>query len=205
MFLQRALYLGQRQRCRHHLPPARFRKRAGLHFWEDPPASHSADRRRLHGVRRQRAGHVPLPARRRPPGPTSSTRSSRSAGSLSRRPRRPRPRATRWGAGAWPGRGGAGARRPRTWRRRPRSRRWPRGSSTGRRPSPTSTASPRRTAAVSAAAPFASSFSLRSGCTDEELIADPDIDAIYNPLPNSLHMPWSVAAVRAGKHGERPT
>ena len=42
--------------------------------------------------------------------------------------------------------------------------------------------------------------SLRSGCTDEELIADPDIDAIYNPLPNSLHMPWSVAAVRAGKH-----
>ena len=39
----------------------------------------------------------------------------------------------------------------------------------------------------------------------EELIADPDIDAIYNPLPNSLHMPWSVAAVRAGKHGERLT
>ena len=47
--------------------------------------------------------------------------------------------------------------------------------------------------------------SLSSGCTDEELIADPDIDAIYNPLPNSLHMPWSVAAVRAGKHGERLT
>ena len=39
----------------------------------------------------------------------------------------------------------------------------------------------------------------------EELIADPDIDAIYYPLPNSLHMPWSVAAVRAGKHGERLT
>ncbi len=33
-----------------------------------------------------------------------------------------------------------------------------------------------------------------------ELIADPDIDAIYNPLPNSLHGPWTLAAVKAGKH-----
>ena len=34
----------------------------------------------------------------------------------------------------------------------------------------------------------------------EELIADPDIDAIYNPLPNHLHVPWSVRALAAGKH-----
>jgi predicted dehydrogenase len=34
----------------------------------------------------------------------------------------------------------------------------------------------------------------------EELIADPDIDAIYNPLPNHLHVPWSIRAAEAGKH-----
>jgi predicted dehydrogenase len=34
----------------------------------------------------------------------------------------------------------------------------------------------------------------------EALIADPDIDAIYNPLPNSLHGPWTLAAIKAGKH-----
>ena len=34
----------------------------------------------------------------------------------------------------------------------------------------------------------------------EELIADPEIDAIYNPLPNHLHVPWSVRAAEAGKH-----
>jgi predicted dehydrogenase len=34
----------------------------------------------------------------------------------------------------------------------------------------------------------------------EELIADPDIDAIYNPLPNNLHVPWSIRAAEAGKH-----
>lgn len=34
----------------------------------------------------------------------------------------------------------------------------------------------------------------------EALLADGEIDAIYNPLPNSLHAEWSIRAVRAGKH-----
>lgn len=34
----------------------------------------------------------------------------------------------------------------------------------------------------------------------EALIADPDIDAIYNPLPNHLHVPLSIQALEAGKH-----
>jgi predicted dehydrogenase len=34
----------------------------------------------------------------------------------------------------------------------------------------------------------------------EELLADPQIDAIYNPLPNQLHVPWSIKSAEAGKH-----
>ncbi|NTW02338.1 MAG: Gfo/Idh/MocA family oxidoreductase [Oscillochloris sp.] len=34
----------------------------------------------------------------------------------------------------------------------------------------------------------------------EELLADPEVDAIYNPLPNHLHVPWSIRAIAAGKH-----
>ena len=36
--------------------------------------------------------------------------------------------------------------------------------------------------------------------TYEELFADPDVDAVYNPLPNHLHVPVTLAAARAGKH-----
>src|ERR1044072_9519130 len=34
----------------------------------------------------------------------------------------------------------------------------------------------------------------------EELLADPEIEAVYNPLPNHLHVPLSIQAAEAGKH-----
>jgi predicted dehydrogenase len=34
----------------------------------------------------------------------------------------------------------------------------------------------------------------------EELLVDAEVDAIYNPLPNHLHVPWSLRALEAGKH-----
>src|SRR6185437_8826509 len=53
--------------------------------------------------------------------------------------------------------------------------------------------------------PRAEAYALRHGLEKaygsyEELLADPDIDAVYNPLPNSLHGPWTLRAIAAGMH-----
>ena len=48
---------------------------------------------------------------------------------------------------------------------------------------------------------WAGRFGFRRSYQDyQELIDDPAVDAVYNPLPNNLHAEWSVRAARAGKH-----
>jgi predicted dehydrogenase len=61
------------------------------------------------------------------------------------------------------------------------------------------------TAVASRDAERAGKFAVETGIaqvhpTYEALLADPDIDAIYNPLPNNLHAEWSIRAANAGKH-----
>jgi D-xylose 1-dehydrogenase (NADP+, D-xylono-1,5-lactone-forming) len=54
---------------------------------------------------------------------------------------------------------------------------------------------------VARAGRFARQWSIpRSYGTYEELLADREIDVLYNPLPNSLHCEWSVKAAASGKH-----
>ncbi len=51
----------------------------------------------------------------------------------------------------------------------------------------------------------ATAFAKRHGiqlafASDEALLANANVDAVYNPLPNSLHAPWTLRALEAGKH-----
>ena len=48
---------------------------------------------------------------------------------------------------------------------------------------------------------FASKHGIPRVCDSyAALVADPALDAIYNPLPNGLHAEWTIAALEAGKH-----
>jgi len=48
---------------------------------------------------------------------------------------------------------------------------------------------------------FAKEFGIPKACGSyEELINDPEIEVIYNPLPNHLHVEWSIRAASRGKH-----
>src|SRR5476649_2286665 len=51
------------------------------------------------------------------------------------------------------------------------------------------------------AASVAASFGIaRSYGNYQALLDDPEIEAIYNPMPNHLHVEWTVKALEAGKH-----
>lgn len=54
---------------------------------------------------------------------------------------------------------------------------------------------------------FASQFGLeRAYSSYDELLSDTDIEAVHIPLPNSMHVPWAIKAIEAGKHvlSEKP-
>lgn len=53
---------------------------------------------------------------------------------------------------------------------------------------------------ASRAKTFADAHGVPRALTYEQLLATKEIDAVYIPLPNSLHAHWSIAAARAGKH-----
>lgn len=62
-----------------------------------------------------------------------------------------------------------------------------------------------RVVAVAASNPkraraFAQRFHLRAETSYASLLQQPDIDAVYIALPESLHAPWAIAAAKAGKH-----
>jgi len=54
---------------------------------------------------------------------------------------------------------------------------------------------------LEAAKAYAAEWSIpRAYGSYDDLLADPEIDVIYNPLPNSLHAEWTIKAAQAGKH-----
>jgi predicted dehydrogenase len=47
---------------------------------------------------------------------------------------------------------------------------------------------------------FAAEYGIDRVTSYAELLADPDVEVVYNALPNSLHAPWNLAVIQAGKH-----